>query len=136
MGSVIEESIWATTFTIVTFVFALLWTRYRGRQQRFLGVAIVFNAAYVIFMCTVDVPMYWSRLRSDQTSGRPYMSLSQGWSDSRRRWVFTRRWEDWRQEIPWMSLYFSTGVWISIGLVRAPRFESKGLRGLERQTSS
>lgn len=125
MGSVVEESMWATTFAIVTFVFVLLWARYRGRQQRFLGVAIALNAAYVVFMCTVDVPMYWSRLRSDQANGRAYMSLSEGWSDSRRRWVFTRRREDWREEIPWMSLYFTTGVWISISLVRAPRFESR-----------
>ena len=34
--------------------------------------------------------------------------------------MVTRRWEDWREEIPWMSLYFSAAVWLSIALVRAP----------------
>jgi hypothetical protein len=32
----------------------------------------------------------------------------------------TRAWRDWVDEMPWMSLYFTAGVWISIALVRAP----------------
>jgi hypothetical protein len=36
-----------------------------------------------------------------------------------RRWTVSYRWEGWRNEVPWMSLYFTFGVWSSIWLVYA-----------------
>jgi hypothetical protein len=36
-----------------------------------------------------------------------------------RRWIVPYRWDDWRSEVPWMSLYFTFGVWGSIWLVYA-----------------
>jgi hypothetical protein len=121
IGSVVEESLWAVTSTLVTLGFAALWRRHRGVQRRFIGAAIVLNAAYFVFMCSVDVPMYWSRFSADQANHRQYLSLTAGLRDSTYRRVVTGRWEDWRDEMPWMSLYFSAGVWMSIGLVRAPQ---------------
>jgi hypothetical protein len=29
------------------------------------------------------------------------------------------RWEDWKDEVLWMSLYFTIAVWISISLIYA-----------------
>ena len=75
-------------------------------------------------MCTTEVPMYVSRYRADRAAGRPTLSLSDGLRDCWQRRVVTYRWDDWNEEIPWMSLYFSTGVWVSLSLVRAPDFES------------
>ena len=48
------------------------------------------------------------------------MSLAQGAADISGRWVVSHRWEDWRSEVTWMSLYFSVAVWISIALVHVP----------------
>jgi hypothetical protein len=31
-----------------------------------------------------------------------------------------REWSAWRHDVPWLSLYFTVAVWISIALVRAP----------------
>jgi hypothetical protein len=76
-------------------------------------------------MCTVDVPMYVSRWLADEANGREYLSLSQGFWDVRSRWTVTFAWDQWRTEIPWMSLYFSVGVWCSIALVHAPRFQPR-----------
>ena len=47
------------------------------------------------------------------------MSLAQGILDVSGRWVVSHRFEDWRSEMTWMSLYFSVAVWISIALVHA-----------------
>ena len=47
------------------------------------------------------------------------MSVAEGMVDVCRRWTVSYRWEDWRNEVPWMSLYFTFGVWSSIGLVYA-----------------
>jgi hypothetical protein len=75
---------------------------------------------YVTFMFVVDVPMYWSRWLADEASGRHYLSLAQGLLDVSGRWVVSHRWEDWRSEVGWMTLYFSVAVWMSIALVHAP----------------
>src|SRR5882724_4046858 len=110
-GSVIEESTWAVSSALMTLTLVALWWRRREVRRPFLGAAIVLNAAYVMFMCTVDVPMYASRVRADTASGKAYLTVGQGVVDSASRRVVTRRWEDWKDEMPWMSLYFSAGVW-------------------------
>lgn len=76
------------------------------------------GAAYVAFIFFYDVPMYWSRWHVDQANGRKYLSVADGMVDVCRRWA-SHRWEDWRSEVLWMSLYFSFGVWSSIWLVYA-----------------
>jgi hypothetical protein len=63
--------------------------------------------------------MYWSRWRLDRSAGRRYLSISQGIADVSTRRVVSHRWEDWKTEMLWMSLYFSLGVWSSISLVYA-----------------
>jgi hypothetical protein len=75
--------------------------------------------AYVIYMFGVDVPMYWARWLADEAQGRAYLSVFQGVVDASQRWVVSHRWEDWKSEVVWMSLYFSVAVWLSIGLVHA-----------------
>jgi hypothetical protein len=77
------------------------------------------GAAYVAYIFVYDVPMYWSRWLVDQANGRRYLSIADGMVDVCRRWTVSYRWEDWRSEVPWMSLYFTFGVWSSIWLVYA-----------------
>ena len=67
--------------------------------------------------------MYVSRWLEDTANGREYLSLAQGLDDVWSRRVVTFAWEEWRTEIPWMSLYFSVGVWCSIALVHATPLE-------------
>ena len=125
IGSVLEESLWALTGAAVLVTLGSLWLRYHGPRQRFMGVALVLNAIYVLFMCTVDVPMYLRRWREDEAAGRRYLTVGEGWRDASSRWIVTRRWADWREEVPWMSLYFSAGAWLSLSLARAPRFAGR-----------
>ena len=120
IGSVVEESIWAGCATLVGIALLALRPRLRGPRRALVSAAFVLSASYVAFMATVDVPMYWRRWQADQAAGKVYLTLGDGRRDAQTRWVPTRRWEDWRQEIPWMSLYFSAGVWISLALVRTP----------------
>jgi hypothetical protein len=77
------------------------------------------GGAYVVFIFAYDVPMYWSRWRTDEAQGRHYLSIAAGWVDVRKRWTVSRRWEDWKDEVAWMSLYFTFGVWSSIWLAYA-----------------
>ena len=77
------------------------------------------GAAYVAFIFLYDVPMYWGRWVADQASGRTYLSVADGMTEVRGRWRVSYRWEDWRSEVAWMTLYFSCGVWSSVWLVYA-----------------
>ena len=122
IGNAIEESIWALTALTLIVGFAAVWPTCKAAFRPFLAVAIALGVAYVVFMCTVDVPMYVSRWLADETNGREYLSLSQGLWDVGSRWKVTHTWDEWHPEIPWMSLYFSVGVWWSLALVHVPRF--------------
>jgi hypothetical protein len=124
-GSVVEESLWAATATIMTVSLVAIWSRYQGAGRRFIGTTIALTVAYIVFMCLVDVPMYVRRWRTDEARGKSYLSIPGGWRDAVERRVVTRRWHDWKEEMPWMSLYFSAGVWLSISLVNAPRLTSR-----------
>jgi hypothetical protein len=77
------------------------------------------GATYVAYIFLVDVPGYWSRWIADQANGRRYLGIAQGVIDAWRRRVVSYRWELWKNEILWMSLYFTLGVWSSVSLVYA-----------------
>lgn len=123
-GNVLEESTWTIVSALVLGSFVMLWFGFDRRRRSFLEISFFLLSAYLIFMCTTEVPMYVSRYRADLAAGRPVLSLSDGLRDCWGRRVVTYRWDDWNEEIPWMSLYFSTGVWVSLSLVRAPDFET------------
>jgi len=96
IGSVIEESTWALTGTLLIIGFAVVRPSTRGLRRLFVNATLLLQTAYVIFMCTVDVPMYWSRWTADQARGKQYLTLAEGWQDCHRRRVVTRRWDDWK----------------------------------------
>jgi len=127
IGSCVEESTWAVNAFLIVVGFSTLWNRYRGARRRIIGVCIASLTCYFIFMCSVDVPMYRARYRADQARGKHYLSIADGWHDASNRWVVTRAWADWRDEMPWMSLYFTAGVWISIAMVRVRPFRDAAL---------
>ncbi len=133
--SVFEEALWALTGTLLVLGLFRLWGAFQGGQALFVRGVTGLVIAYVTFMCTVDVPMYWRRWREAEARGDRYLSLAEGWHDANSRRVVTRTWADWHEEMPWMSLYFSVGVWLSIGLVRHPRFGAPARSQIVTQTT-
>ena len=112
----VENSLWGLAAALV--VAGVLMIGRPGLGALYPGV-IAAGAAYAAFIFVYDVPMYWSRWRADQARGHRYSSIADGMVDVTRRWTVSYRWEDWRNEVPWMSLYFTFGVWSSIWLVHA-----------------
>ena len=119
-GHVIEESIWGLTAGLMVVSLIALWSRCDAALRPLLGLCCAVGIGYISFMFLVDVPMYWSRWLADEASGRTYMSVADGILDVAQRRVVSHRWEDWSNEVTWMSLYFSVAVWLSIALVHAP----------------
>jgi hypothetical protein len=129
LGHVVEESLWGLSAALLVVSLVAIWPRTPARMRPLLAFWCAAGLVYVVFMFGVDVPMYWSRWLADEASGRHYMSLAQGVLDASGRWVVSHRWDDWKSEVTWMSLYFSVAVWLSIALVHAPLPQRRDARG-------
>lgn len=120
LGHVVEESIWGLCAAMLVGCLVVLWPRCGRELRPLLLLCGTAGVAYVAYMFGVDVPMYWARWVADQAVGRHYLDVAQGVLDASARWVVSHRWDDWKSEVVWMSLYFSVAVWLSIALVHAP----------------
>lgn len=116
LGNAIENSIWAITFFIVAVGLCRLVPEFDGAARLALVVAIVGIAGFLVFLATVDVPMYLGRWRAGVASGNRPLSALEGLRDASMRWIVTHDLAEWKDEIAWMSLYFSTAVWSSLAL--------------------
>jgi hypothetical protein len=65
---------------------------------------------------TIDVPMYLNRWRTGDADGDKRLTPREGLRDVSTRWVVTHDLAEWKDEIAWMSLYFSLAVWSSLAL--------------------
>jgi hypothetical protein len=126
-GHVIEETIWGATAALMVIGMVLMRAHWTGGRRKVLIGWCVVGAAYVAFMFVHDVPMYWSRWLTDEARGRQYLTIDEGLTDVSHRQVVSLRWQDWKSEIAWMSLYFSVAVWLSISLVHLAHREAKRL---------
>jgi hypothetical protein len=112
----IENSLWLVAFFIIGAGLCRLLPEFTGVVRVSLVVAIIGIAGYLAFLAAIDVPMYLTRWRADVASGSRTLSPLEGLGDASVRWVVTRDMAEWRDEIPWMSLYFSAAVWGSLAL--------------------
>jgi len=117
IGHVIEESIWGLSALLLVASMFAMWPRCPANWKPAIVAGCVAAIAYAAYMFFVDVPMYWTRWVADEASGRQYLTIAQGVLDVTERRVVSHRWEDWKTEVVWMSLYFSVAVWISISLI-------------------
>jgi len=118
LGHVFENSTWGICAALVVIALLAILPRCAAPRRKLLFLCIA-GATYVAFMFVFDVPTYWARHLADQAHGRHYLTLAQGLAEVSHRRVVSYRWEDWRSEIVWMTLYFSVAVWFSISLVHA-----------------
>lgn len=120
LGHVIEESLWGGCAALLVISLIECWPRCTARARPPLALWCAVGMVYVVFMFAIDVPMYWMRWLDDEAIGRGYLSVEQGLLDISTRWIVSHRWDDWKGEVVWMSLYFSVAVWLSIALVLLP----------------
>jgi hypothetical protein len=116
LGNAVENSLWAVTFLLIAVVLLRLMNKFNGVIQFAIGSAVSGIAGYLVFMCVVDVPMYFDRWQADVTSGKELFGVLAGLHDVSTRWAVTHDFAQWKEEIAWMSLYFSVAVWSSLAL--------------------
>ena len=120
LGHVFENSLWGLSAALVVASMLAIGPRCPASRLPMLGAWCLAGVVYVAFMFFIDVPMYWSRWINDQASGRTYLSIAQGLVDASACKLVSFRWDDWKNEVTWMSLYFSVAVWLSISLIYIP----------------
>jgi hypothetical protein len=116
LGNAIENSIWAVAFLLVCIGLCRLLPEFSGSVRLVLGVGVAGIAVYLAFLVTVDVPMYLGRWKAGLADGGKLFGFVEGLHDARTRWVVTHDLAHWKDEIAWMSLYFSLAVWASLAL--------------------
>jgi hypothetical protein len=116
LGNAIENSIWAVVFFLVGIALCRLLPEFSGPVRWAFIVSIVGIAAYLAFLMTVDVPMYLNRWRAELAAGNARLHPLAGLRDVSTRWIVTHDIAEWREEIAWMTLYFSMAVWSSLAL--------------------
>jgi hypothetical protein len=116
LGNAIENSIWAVAFFVVGVGLCRLLPAFDGPVRVVLAVAISGIAGYLAFLMTIDVPMYLSRWRAGVADGSRLLRPIEGLRDVSTRWVVTHDLAEWKDEMAWMSLYFSAAVWASLAL--------------------
>ncbi len=116
LGNTIENSIWTVTFLLIAVALLRLLFAFRGLLQGAIGVAMVGVVSYLVFLIAIDVPMYFERWQTDLANGKELLSVFAGLHDVSTRWFVTHDFAQWKDEIAWMSLYFSAAVWSSLAL--------------------
>jgi hypothetical protein len=116
LGNAIENSLWAVAFLAVGVGLCRLLPEFDGPVRAVLAVGIAGIAAYLAFLMTIDVPMYLGRWRAVVADGGRHLRPLEGLRDVSTRWVVTHDLAEWKDEIAWMSLYFSAAVWASLAL--------------------
>ena len=116
LGNTIENSLWAVSFGLIAVALVRLIAAFRGLVRIAISVALIGIAAYIVFLATVDVPMYFARWRHDVAAGKALLGLFGGLHDVGTRWTVTHDVAHWRDEMAWMALYFSVAVWSSLAL--------------------
>jgi hypothetical protein len=119
----IENSLWAVAFFLVGAALARLLPEFHGPARMVLALSIAGIVAYLAFLMTVDVPLYFSRWRANHAEGNQLLGLLEGLRDVSTRWIKTHDIAHWKGEIAWMSLYFSGAVWASLALCVFYSFE-------------
>lgn len=120
LSHALENAHWTLAAVLGLVALIVLWPRIVKAQRYILAGAIVCSMGYVIFMITIDVPMYLARWEAAISSGQELRPLLDGIHLALQRCLIQQDWILWREDAVWLTLYFTIAVWISIVLPHSP----------------
>ncbi len=116
----VESLLWALGFSWMAALLAIIAMDTSGVIQSLAVAGAVGSLAFVTYVVLVDIPLYLRRFRHGKTTGRQYLSISQGARDAWGRREISHSWDSWRDDALWLTPYFSIGAWFSMALVFLP----------------
>jgi len=117
LGHAIEELLWSMMVALVAAGLVIYSQKTGGGLPLWVAIGLIASAGTTALIMFVDVPLYLTRWRTGRRSGLRYLRILDGLKDTFVRRHVTHATEDWRNEVLWMSLYFSVGVWVSLVIV-------------------
>ncbi len=70
LGNILENSLWTATFLLIAAALVRLIPRFRGSVQFVIAATAGGIALYLLFMVTIDVPMYFFRWEAEADEPR------------------------------------------------------------------
>jgi hypothetical protein len=117
IGHAVEELLWSIMVGLVAAGLVIYWRHTAGAVPMWVPIGLIACAGTAALILMADIPLYIARWRIGKRTGLRYLRVVEGLKDAvvRRRVSQTR--DAWREEVLWMSLYFSAGVWVSLGII-------------------
>lgn len=91
----------------------------------FLAVTSILCVVYPCYNVFVDAPMYMERYKVDQSNHKQYFGFFEGLMDAAQRRVVAHSLSEWKEDMLWMTAYFSFGSLSGILLMAAPRLNNQ-----------
>ena len=135
----LEESLWTVSALILIVVSCILYKSLNLRKTKktkkinsllaFLKVFIIISIIYVIFMCVVDIPMYYNRWKKSYNRNISLNDFVNDFKKYNKRLTLNnfynlhkcktinRDIDVWKYEIPWLTGYFTFGVWTTYAII-------------------
>ena len=118
-----EESLWLICGIISTLCFFNIFLNKEKNSNNlklnnFFYSYFILGPIYVMYMFFVDVPMYYKRWELDQQENKQYLNILDGIEHASFCHVKTDKFSDWKEDIMWMTPYFTLCVWASLYLCR------------------
>ena len=113
----VEELLWSIMVGLVGAGLVLYWRHTAGDLPMWVPIGLLACAGTAALILMVDVPLYIARWRVGKRAGLRYLRVVEGLKDAVVRRRVAQTCDDWRKEVLWMSLYFSVGVWVSLGII-------------------
>ena len=79
LSNAVENTIWAVSFLIIGIGLCRLIPDFAGAGVIVLVIAIIGIAGYLVFLATVDVPMYVTRWKTERAPGKRLRPLEGLW---------------------------------------------------------
>ncbi len=113
----VEELLWSIMVGLVAVALVLYWRHTAEALPMWVPIGLIACAGTAALILMVDIPLYITRWRIGKRAGLRYLRVVEGLKDAVVRRRVTRTRDAWREEVLWMSLYFSVGVWVSLGII-------------------
>jgi hypothetical protein len=117
IGHAVEELLWSIMVALIGAGLVIYSRQTGAGLPLWVVIGLIASAGTTALIVFVDIPLYIVRWRTGRRAGLRYLRIRDGLKDAFVRRRVTRASEDWRNEVLWMSLYFSAGVWVSLAFV-------------------
>jgi hypothetical protein len=121
--NVMEESLWSIFGMLKVTIYSILFINILNVNnpsskiqslRNVIPFIIIGFMIYILFMLTIDVPMYIKKAKEQK---RNNLSLIDGVTDLLKCKKISLSYKIWKNEIPWLTLYFTVTIWFSFGLM-------------------